>query len=157
ACPCCGITTCAALPAGVPAGGQGPRLQAVVALLTGAYRLSKRLVRELCGDVFGVPVSAGQVCALEAATAAATDPVVKELRDYVRGQPANVDETGWRESRQRGWLWTAVTKAVTVFTIALSRATSVARGLLDPAHGQVITTDRYKGYLWLPIRQRQIC
>jgi transposase len=29
--------------------------------------------------------------------------------------------------------------------------------LVDPSAGQVITTDRYKGYLWLPLRQRQIC
>jgi transposase len=157
ACPCCGITTCAALPAGVPTGGQGPRLQAVLALLTGAYRLSKRLAERLCDDVLGVPISAGQVCALEAETAAATDPVVKELRDYVRSQPANVDETGWRENRQRGWLWAIVTKAVTVLTITLSRAGSVVRGLIDPSAGQVITTDRYKGYLWLPLRQRQVC
>jgi transposase len=28
---------------------------------------------------------------------------------------------------------------------------------LTPSAGQVITTDRYKGYLWLPLRQRQIC
>jgi transposase len=33
----------------------------------------------------------------------------------------------------------------------------VARGLVDPTAGQVITTDRYKGYLWLPVRQRQVC
>jgi transposase len=83
--------------------------------------------------------------------------VVKELREYARSQPANVDETGWRENRQRGWLWTVVTKVVTVFTITLSRAGSVARGLIDPSAGQVITTDRYKGYLWLPLKQRQVC
>jgi len=157
ACPCCGITTCGALPAGVPSGGQGPRLQAVLALLTGAYRLSKHLVEGLCDDLLGIPISAGQVCAMEAETAAATEPVVKELREYARSQPANVDETGWRENRQRGWLWTVVTKAVTVFTITLSRAGSVVRGLVDPSAGQVITTDRYKGYLWLPLRQRQVC
>jgi transposase len=29
--------------------------------------------------------------------------------------------------------------------------------LIDPSAGQVITTDRYKGYLWLPLRLRQIC
>jgi transposase len=46
---------------------------------------------------------------------------------------------------------------VTVFTIALSRAAGVARELVDPSAGQVITTDRYKGYLWLPLRQRQVC
>ena len=45
-----------------------------------------------------------------------------------------------------GWLWAVVTRAVTVFTIALSRAGSVARELVDPSAGQVITTDRYKGF-----------
>src|SRR5262249_26215002 len=35
-CPGCGLSTCASLPAGVPTGGQGPRLQAVLALMTGA-------------------------------------------------------------------------------------------------------------------------
>jgi len=156
-CPRCGVSTCASLPAGVPTGGQGPRLQAVLALMTGAYRMSKRMVQTFCADVLGVPVCAGQVCASEADTGAATQAVVDELRDYARGQPANVDETGWWQKQQRGWLWAVVTEAVTVFTIALSRAGSVARRLIDPSAGQVITTDRYKGYLWLPLLQRQIC
>jgi len=125
--------------------------------MAGAYRLSKRMVQTFCADVFRTPVCVGQVCASEAETATATDPVVRELREYVQSQPANVDETGWWQKRQRGWLWTVVTQAVTVFTIALSRAGSVAKGLIDPSAGQVITTDRYKGYLWLPLRQRQIC
>src|SRR5262249_1702691 len=92
-----------------------------------------------------------------AQTAAATDAVVKELRGYGRSRPANVDETGWWQGRQRAWLWVLVTQAATGFTIALSRAGSVAQGLIDPAAGQVLTTDRYKGYLWLPLRQRQVC
>jgi len=156
-CPACGLSTCASLPAGVPAGGQGPRLQAVLGLMTGAYRMSKRMVQTFCADVLGVPVCAGQVCASEAETAAATEPVVQELRDYVKSQPANVDETGWWQKRQRGWLWAVVTRAATLFTIALSRAAAVAQELIDPSAGQVITTDRYKGYLWLPLRQRQVC
>jgi transposase len=156
-CPGCGLSTCASLPAGVPTGGQGPRLQAVLALMTGAYRMSKRMVETFCADVLRVPVCAGQVCASEVETAAATDPVVQELREYVRSRPANVDETGWWQKQQRGWLWAVVTQAVTVFTIALSRAAAVAQELVDPSAGQVITTDRYKGYLWLPLRQRQVC
>jgi transposase len=119
--------------------------------------MSKRMVQTFCADVFAIPICAGQVCASEAATATAIDPVVNQLREYVRTRSANVDETSWRQNRQRGWLWTVVTQAVTVFTIALSRAASVAQGLIDPSAGQVITTDRYKGYLWLPLRQRQIC
>jgi transposase len=156
-CPGCGLSTCASLPAGVPTGGQGPRLQAVLALMTGAYRMSKRMVETFCADVLRVPVCAGQVCASEVETAAATDPAVQELREYVQSQPANVDETGWWQKQQRGWLWAVVTQAVTVFTIALSRAAAVAQELVDPSAGQVITTDRYKGYLWLPLRQRQVC
>jgi len=156
-CAGCGRTTCAPLPAGVPTGGQGPRLQAVVALLTGAYRLSKRQVESLCADLLGTPVSAGQVCAVEAEAVAATAPVVAALRAYVADQPANVDETGWWQKEQRAWLWSVVTRSVTVFVLALSRAADVVQGLLDPSAGQVITTDRYKGYDWLPLYQRQIC
>jgi transposase len=125
--------------------------------MTGAYRMSKRMVQTFCADVFGVPICAGQVCAVEAEVTAATDAAVEELRDYVRSQPANVDETSWPQNRQRGWLWTVVTQAVMVFTIALSRTGSVAQGLVDPSAEQVITTDCYKGYLWLPLRLRQIC
>ncbi|HEV3259346.1 MAG TPA: IS66 family transposase [Gemmataceae bacterium] len=157
--PCagCGRTTCATLPAGVPAGGQGPRLQAVVALLTGAYRLGKRQVESLCADLLGTPVSAGQVCAVEAETVAATAPVVAELRVYIKDQSANVDETGWWQKEHRAWLWSVVTRCVTVFVLALSRAATVVQDLLDPSAGQVITTDRYKGYDWWPLYQRQIC
>src|SRR6516165_4937824 len=73
-CPACGLSTCASLPAGVPTGGQGPRLQAVLALMAGAYRMSKRMVQTFCADVLGVPICAGQVCACEAGTAAAIEP-----------------------------------------------------------------------------------
>lgn len=156
-CPRCGLSTCANLPPGVPRGGQGPRLQAVLALMTGAYRLSKRMVQTFCHDIFGVPVCIGQVCALEAETAAATEPVVAELRAYVKEQPANVDETGWRQQQRRGWLWTVVTATVTVFRIALSRAAWVAKELVDPSARQVITTDRFPSYGWLPLRQRRLC
>jgi transposase len=156
-CADCGRTTCATLPAGVPTGGQGPRLQAVIAMLTGAYRLSKRQVESLCADLLGTPVSAGQVCAVEAEAVAATAPVVAALRVYIADQSANVDETGWWQKEQRAWLWSVVTRNVTVFVLALSRAADVVQELIDPSAGQVITTDRYKGYDGLPLYQRQIC
>jgi transposase len=142
---------------GVPRGGQGPRLQSVVVLLTGAYRLSKRMVRTPCADHLGVPVCTGQICALEARTTVALEPVLAALREYVRRQPANVDETGWRHQGRRGWLWVAVAALATVFEVVRSRGGAVARGLVDAAAGQVITTDRFSGYNRLPLRQRQLC
>ncbi len=44
-CSQCGKRTRAGLPAGVPQRPFGPRLTAVVALLTGRYRLSRRAVQ----------------------------------------------------------------------------------------------------------------
>ena len=54
ACPGCGITTCGELPAGVRPGCYGPRLASVVALCSGAYRMSKRMVASFCRDVLGL-------------------------------------------------------------------------------------------------------
>lgn len=43
ACVHCGITTCRTLPPGVPSPGYGPRFTSIVALCSGAYRMSKRM------------------------------------------------------------------------------------------------------------------
>jgi hypothetical protein len=62
--PVCGATTCASRPEGVPAGHFGPYTQAVLAILAGADRLSKRQIRHLAGDLLGLPGcrSAGASC-----------------------------------------------------------------------------------------------
>jgi transposase len=49
-CPVCGEAMRAELPAGVPAGGFGPRVQAITALCTGAYHLSKRTTQSVLED-----------------------------------------------------------------------------------------------------------
>jgi transposase len=156
-CGCCGVTTCAPLPAGVPAGEYGPRLQAALALLAGAYRLSKQMIETLCADVLTVPICAGQVCALEADTADATEAVVAPLRQYVRTQDAHIDETSWRQAQKRGWLWVVVTALVTVFHIARNRSGPVARELLGAGYAHVASSDRYSAYNWLELRRRQVC
>jgi transposase len=154
-CPRCGRVTCPALPADAR-GGYGPRVQAVCALLSGAYRVGKRGVARLCRDLFGVPISPAAVCDLQYKTAAALEPVVRAAHAHVAGKPANVDETGWREGRKQGWLWVAVTASVTVFLVRLSRARKVLGELIEGRPG-VLTTDRYPVYDHLPVGQRQVC
>jgi transposase len=51
-CSACGEVTRAPWPAGVPSGTYGPRVQATVALCTGAYRLSKRATQQMMHEVF---------------------------------------------------------------------------------------------------------
>src|SRR5262252_8149358 len=157
-CPACGVPTRAALPVGVPTGGFGPRVQAIVALCTGAYHLSKRTTQTVMEDLFGLPLSLGTMTNLEHATAQALAAPVAEAQAYVRTQSvAHLDETGWREGHTRAWLWVAVTAWVTVFVVRLSRGAKVAQDLLGERFCGTLVTDRWSAYTWYPTRWRQVC
>ena len=80
-CPECGTETCAEVSSGVPRGAFGPRLQAMVSLLTGRYRLSKRDTAEVMGDFFQADISVGSICALERRSSAAISEPVEEARE----------------------------------------------------------------------------
>lgn len=157
-CPACGEATRAALPAGVPRGGFGPRLQAIAALCTGAYHLSKRTTQRVLEDLFGVALGLGTIAHLEQATVRAVATPVAAAREYVQEQPvAYLDETGWCEGRTRAWLWTAVTAWVTVFVVRTSRGAKVARELLGQDFWGILVTDRWSAYTWYPTGWRQVC
>ena len=157
-CPECGEQTRAQLPDGVSWGRFGARLQAMVAVLSGAYRLSKRNIAGILQDFFGVEMGLGTVSALEEATSAALEGVVEEARGYVREQSVvNVDETGWKEGSKKGWLWVVVTRGVTVFVVRLSRGAKVVQELLGKAYGGMVGSDRWSGYSWVDVKRRQVC
>jgi transposase len=157
-CPACGATTRAPLPVGVPPGGFGPRVHAIVALCTGAYHLSKRTTQDVMADLFGIPLSLGTIANLEQATVQALAAPVAAAQTSVRAQPiAHLDETGWREGRTRAWLWGAVTAWVTVFVVRLSRGAKVAQALLGERVCGILVTDRWSAYPWSPTRWRQVC
>jgi transposase len=157
-CARCGEMTRAAVPLGVPAGGFGPRVQAIAALCTGAYHLSKRTTQSVMEDLFGLAMSLGTIAHLEQGTSqAVAEPVAEALVD-VQAQPAAyLDETGWRQGQQRAWLWTAVTASVTVFVVRLSRSGKVARELLGERCWGYLVTDRWSAYTWYPSWRRPLC
>src|SRR5262252_6524 len=158
ACPACGATTRAPWPAGVPSGTYGPRVQATVALCTGAYCLSKRTTQQAMEEVFGVPMSVGTISPLEQATTEAIAAPVEEARTYVHAQAvAHLAETSWRQGDKRARVWVAVTSWVTVFVVRRSRGGQVARALLGEAFSGILVTDRYSAYNWYPVRWRQVC
>jgi len=153
----CGATTRAALPAGVPTGAFGPRLQALAAVCTGVYRLSRRTTVGLFADCFGVDLALGSVTACEQAASRALAASVAAAHACVQQQPvAHVDETGWREGRRRAWLWVAATATVTVFLVHARRG-AVAAQLLLGAFAGILTSDRWTAYTRWPLRDRQLC
>src|SRR5688572_26820529 len=130
-CLACGKRTRAELPAGVPRRPFGARLTAVVAQLSGRYRLSRREVRQLLQDLWQVRVSLGAVVRQEQAQSAALAPIVEEAQAAVQqAAVVNMDETGWRQEQRRAWLWTVVTAERTVFWIDRSRGGAAIEALL---------------------------
>jgi transposase len=149
-CPRCGVTTCGQ----APAGQDGPRLKAACVLLTGAYRFSKAKAARLLTDLFAIPLCAGQVCAIEAEVGQRLQPVVDELLEAARQQPANVDETSMGRDR---WLWAMVTAVATVYQIVRGRNRVALRTLLGEGYRRVLTSDRHKVYDHLAEERHQLC
>ena len=144
------------LPPGVPAGAFGPRLRAILSVLAGAYRLGKRPIRQLASDLLGLSISTGMICRLERQGAAELEAPVEGLREHVRAAAsAHIDETSWWQGRDKMWLWAAVTKPATVFTIARSRGAEVARGMLGTDAGRWSSATGSRATRW--IKRRQFC
>ena len=155
----CGAVTQADLPSGVPSGAFGPRLTAMVGLLTGAYRVSKRNTQQLLADCFNVSMSLGSIKAVESNLSDALAECVEEAAEYVQTAAAAVgaDETPWRVRGQKAWLWTAVTTWLAVFAIRFSRGADVAQELLGLGYAGHLVTDRGSGYLRYSKERRQVC
>jgi hypothetical protein len=133
-------------------------VQAITALCTGAYHLSKRATQNALEDLFGVVMGLGTVANLEQGTVEALAEPVAEARASVQAQPtAYLDETGWREGQERAWLWTVVTAWVTVLVVRLSRSSKVAQELLGERFWGWLVTDRWRAYPWYPTWRRQGC
>jgi transposase len=157
-CPDCGTLTRAPIPAEIRAHTIGPRLQAVMAYLSGGRHDSKRGVEEIVETVFGVPLALGTVTAGEQQTSAALQTAHAEAAEAVRQAPArNADETSWKQAGRLCWLWTAVTDSVAFFTIHARRGADGLAALLGEAITGVVISDRWSAYHRLDVYQRQLC
>jgi transposase len=157
-CDGCGTSTRAPLPAGVPTGQFGPRLQAIVSLSSGAYKMSKREIEEMVEDFFGVPISLGSIANLEQATSEAIAAPVAEVAQAIRKEPVvHADETGWYERSKRAWLWGAVASTMALFLIRANRSAKVAKELLGAAFAGILVSDRWSAYAWVDTARRQLC
>jgi len=154
----CQQHTRAAWPEGVPQGAFGPRLQAIIAVCSGAYRLSKRSIEELLADFFKVRVSLGSIANIEQGISTLLAPPVDEAAERVRRSlVVHADETGWTQAHKRAWLWVAATAKVVVFMIRRLRSAAVAQELLGRCFAGVLVADQFLGYRWVKLARRQLC
>jgi transposase len=157
-CLACGAQTQAELPAELPSGSFGPRVQATVGYLTGRIGVSQRDVEEVMQTVFHTDISLGSIPAQEDQVSAALAEPVQAVQTYVQQQPVqNVDETSWREKTERAWLWINTTPLVTLFLVLATRGAKSAQRILGNVVKSIIGSDRWSGYNWLDPQQRQLC
>jgi transposase len=153
----CGETTCATLPDGVPQGMLGPQVLALIAVLTADGHMSRRKVRALLGDVFGIDVSLGALSESEQFISDAVAPAVDEARIHALTENVkHVDATTWYQAGAYRSLWTMATATVTVFTIAADGTRDTLRTWIDRVRG-VLVSDRGTQFDFWAIERRQIC
>lgn len=147
ACPCCAISTCAALPDGVPEGQSGPRLVAFTGLLMGHFRQSKRRASLFLQDLLKMPCCPSLTVKMQNQVAEALEAPYEELKDAL-GEQAQLymDETPTKQANSKAWLWTAVAPLFAVFAIFSSRKGEAVPKLLGDSFGGVINCDRAKMY-----------
>jgi transposase len=155
-CPKCSELTRAPMPQGVAGKHFGPRLTGLVAVLAGHYRMSRRSVTDLLSRLLDVPApSLGSTEACTQETSAALEGAYKEALAAVRASwRAGVDETPWKLSGRKMWLWVAEAEGATAFHLAWSRGKTELKRFLGDYDG-IVSSDRWCSYQ--ACSNRQLC
>ena len=158
ACPHCGHSTRAQLPAEVQGSLFGPRLAGLIAYLTVGLRIPRRGVEHLLETLLGIEISLGSTQKLVQETSEALAATCQELEQQLAKEPVlNSDETGWRSRGERRWLWALVAGSFVFFTVAVGRSSKVLIHLLGSVFPGVLCSDRFGAYLKYHKGRAQFC
>jgi transposase len=156
-CPDCGKSTQAELPQEVQ-GHFGPELTALIAYLTVVCRMPRRVVQELLQQVLGIPLSLGSIQnSWEEASEAVAEPCAELEKQLAREPVLNSDETGYRTSGDKRWLWALVAANFVFYKIALTRGAEVLVQLLGEVFAGILCSDRCPTYLKYHKGEGQFC
>lgn len=156
-CPCCGQATRAALP-DEARDQMGPRLTALVAYLTVVCRMPRRVVQRLLEQAMGITISLGSTQKCWEQMSEAVEGPCDELESKLDSEPVlNVDETGWRQSGEKRWIWALVAQGFVFYTVAANRSSEVLIHLLGVVFRGVLCSDRAAAYLKYHKGKAQFC
>lgn len=157
-CQHCGHCTRAAYDsAKIPNSAFGPCLTATVALLTGAYHLSRRKTQKLLSELFGIVVSLGAISAMEQRASAALASAYDEaLREVQYAEVKHADATTWTRAGKLMSLWTMASAAATVYGIFANGCRETILPMFGPLIGFLIS-DRATVFGFWAMKLRQVC
>lgn len=143
----CGKATRAPLPPEI-AGQFGPQLTALIAYWTVVCRMPRRLVEAMLADVLGIDISLGSTQKAWEEVSQAVEQPCQQLREQLpRQEVLKADETGWRTSGDKRWLWVLVAPGFVFYVVSSSRGADVLASLLGAVFRGILCSDRWVVYL----------
>ena len=157
-CPRCGSWTRAEFDRSrIPSSAFGPCLTAVVAMLTGAYHLSRRKTRKLLWELFGIEVSLGAISSMERRASEALASAHEEAeREVQYAGVKHSDATSWTRAGVLMSLWTMASAAATVYRIFDDGRRETIKPMFGPRLG-ILVSDRATVFGFWAMSQRQVC
>lgn len=158
-CDSCKQTMPAPMPPEVVQSAFGPRLESTVAILAGRFRLSHREIQSCLLQQNHLTLGLGSIPAiLRRVSEALAGPTESAWEEVRAADVRYVDETGWKESNRKSWLWVAVSRKATAFRVAATRGSVELKECFGVSLEQgVIVSDRCRSYKVVAIKRRGIC
>lgn len=125
----------------------GHGIASLVSWLRTTLRLPVKLVQTLVWQIYKLKLSAGEIVELSHAVAKAGQTAVTEIKQAILTSPqVHMDETGWREDGDNGYVWASSTPGgLRAFEFHFSRAGEIPEAILDGFTGTLVS-DFYGGY-----------
>jgi len=147
-CDCCGITTIAELPCGVPRGQCGPRLAVIAGLLMGHFRQSKRRASSFQSDLLNIPRSPAWIVKVQNLVPdALSEPYCQLQTELAKQSQLYVDESSTKQHKANAWLCVAVVPMFGAFGIFANRSRESLVALIGDYSKMILNCDRAKMYL----------
>ena len=125
----------------------GPRLAAMIVLLSKRHRNSRRLIREFLLHFLRLELSVGTIDQTIREAARSVAPLEEELiRDIEEAALAYVDETSWKEAGVLRWLWVFRTLTVVFFMVGKRDRTIFCKLLLNGRFKGIVMSDGWVVY-----------
>ena len=149
-CSSCKNLAYANLPEGIPNSSFGPRLMGLLSTLTGVFHLAKREAIQLIKDIYNIDIGLGSISNIEERVTAALDPYYQKIHEFVLENflTKHFDETTWRNSGKRHYVWIATCEMAAFYKIDRYRNTLAFQKLIKNKNlsDKNYVTDRYSIY-----------
>lgn len=158
-CPKCNVVHYPKLPEGLIEGQPyGIRLQSLLVYLKGALGASYSEIAELSRDVFNLPISRAGVCnAINRGSEALAEPYFELQEALSSEEELHADESGWKDSGKRFWVWLFCNQTLAFFYISPSRGAKVLKEVLGEVFNGRLTSDFYGAYINYAGARLQLC